>query len=276
VSEATSDSSATPIPRPASEGPVQPSDAERKEIQTFLQADQSRLGDVYRALDRALAPDQIASELKVGTPGFVSNNRRSIKALTKGELPTAPTVALATAQKFRMVLKSKGISTETRLCLEANLTWLERRANDATARAIEVRRAQEQTEEAESRNVAGIYVYSLPHYLRYPYDPISGLTLMKVGRSDSSVMVRFREQTRTTALPEEPLLLRIYRADLSRAAQIEKEFHALLKGGGHGREVCRSAGQEWFVTSTAHLDAMARAWRLPIDVVTETDLPDEA
>jgi hypothetical protein len=48
------------------------------------------------------------------------------------------------------------------------------------------------------------------HYLRFPYDQLSGRTLMKVGRSDRDVIKRFREQIRTTALPEEPVLLRIY------------------------------------------------------------------
>lgn len=128
-----------------------------------------------------------------------------------------------------------------------------RRANDETARVAEVRHAQEQTQAAEARNDTGIYVYALPHYLRYPFEPDSGRTLMKVGRSDRDIIHRFRSQTRTTALPEEPILLRIYRTDGASAALTETYFHRLLDAVDHNRSVTRSAGREWFVTSTRFL-----------------------
>ena len=89
------------------------------------------------------------------------------------------------------------------------------RARAARQRAArldeEEQQASKQTQQAEARNEAGVYVYALPHYIRHPYDQASGRTLLKVGRSDSDVIVRFRSQARTTALPEEPILLRIYR-----------------------------------------------------------------
>ncbi len=154
-------------------------------------------------------------------------------------------MSLGTARKFRSVLKSARLSPAARRCLEANLAELERRANDETARVVEVQRAQEQTEQAEARNETGIYVYALPHYLRYPFEPDSGRTLMKVGRSDSDVIQRFRNQTRTTALPEEPILLRIYRTDQAGAGngQVESDFHRLLEAADHTRIVARTAGE---------------------------------
>ncbi|WP_344504491.1 GIY-YIG nuclease family protein [Dactylosporangium maewongense] len=250
-------------------GPVRPTDAVREEITGLLEQDDSRLGAVYRARRRGLTPDEVAAELQVATSGFVWNVSRTIKALVEGDLPTAPTVALAVSRKFRSILRSSRLSSATRMYLEVNLTELERRSNDEGARVVEARQAQEQTEQAESQNLVGIYVYALPHYLRYPFDPESGRTLMKVGRSDSDVIVRFRNQTRITALPEEPLLLRIYRTDSGDAPSVESDYHRLLEAADHYRSVARTAGREWFVTSLRFLDEVARVMRLPIVVVNE-------
>lgn len=156
-------------------------------------------------------------------------------------------VLLSTARKFRSVLRSPRLSTEARSYIEKNLRELERQANDDAARATEVQIAQEETQIAEARNEIGIYVYALPHYLRYPFDPESGHTLMKVGRSDSDVVARFKSQTRTTALPEEPILLRIYRTGGAAAAPVESDFHRLLEAADHSRTVTRSAGRECFL-----------------------------
>lgn len=118
---------------------------------------------------------------------------------------------MAAARKFRSILRSPRLSPSARSYLEGNLPELERRADNEAARIAEDQLAKEQTEAAEARNDTGVYVYALPHYLRYPVEPSTGRTLMKVGRSDSDVIRRIRNQTRTTALPEEPILPRIYR-----------------------------------------------------------------
>ena len=245
-----------------------------QQLREYLQADDSRLGEVYRGLQRSLTADQIAAELGVATSNFVWNYNQTIRALLEGEVPSAPTVALGVARKFRALSKAK-ISSEVRAYLQASLTELESRANDEGARVVEVERLQEQTEEAEALNEAGVYVYALPHYLRYPFDPATGRTLMKVGRSDSDVIVRFRNQTRTTALPEEPVLLRIYATEAGGNADAEAAFHRLLVAADHSRSVARSAGREWFVTSTRFTDEVARTMKLPIRVVNEAAVEDD-
>jgi len=194
-----------------------------------------------------------------------------VKALLDGNLPTAPTVARGAARKFRSMLRSTTLSAAARSYMQTNLRELERRANDVTARVVEIKHAQEQTQVAEARNDIGIYVYALPYYMRYPFDPHSGRTLMKIGRSDSDVIMRFRNQTRTTALPEEPILLRIYRTDASAAAQIESPFYRLLEAADHSRSVSRSAGREWFVTSTRFLDQVASVMKLSVEAVNDAD-----
>jgi len=264
-----------PVVSPVELGPIRPSDNVRAELVAFLEQDQSRIGEVYRGLQRKLNADQIAAELEVSTSSFVWQYERRIRSLLDGDLPTAPTVAQAVARKFRGMLKTGQWSDACRSYLEHNLIELERRAADESARSAEVQQAKVQTEEAEARNEVGIYVYALPHYLLHPYEPDSGRTLLKVGRSDSDVIRRFREQTRTTALPEEPILLRIYRTEPGGAASVETTFHRLLEAADHHRSVARTAGREWFVTSTRFLDEVARALSLMPVVVNEADVSDD-
>jgi hypothetical protein len=110
------------------------------------------------------------------------------------------------------------------------------------------------------------------HYLRFPYDQLSGRTLMKVGRSDRDVIKRFREQIRTTALPEEPVLLRIYESSLNEMslAIIEKRFHSLLEAADHDRSAARTGGTEWFLTSLKFLDEIGST--LGLQVILNKDI----
>lgn len=92
---------------------------------------------------------------------------------------------------------------------------------------------------------------------------------MKVGRSDSDVIQRFKNQTRTTALPEEPVLLRIYRTGDAPAAEAEADFHRLPEAAQHDRSVARTAGREWFLTTTRFLDEIARVLKLSAEIVND-------
>lgn len=250
-------------------GPVEPSPEVREELIAFLEHDDSRLGEVYRRLQRDMTAEQIAVDLDVATSGFVWSYDRLTRSMLNGDLPTAPSVAQASARRFRSLLKLPGWTDACISYLEHNLVELESRAANEIARGAEVQKAKTQTAAAEARNEPGLYVYALPHYLTYPYEPDSGRTLLKVGRSDSDVIRRFRDQTRTTALPEEPLLLRIYRANPGATASLEATVHRLLEAADHDRSVARTAGREWFVTSTRFLDEIARALSLESVVVTE-------
>jgi hypothetical protein len=139
-------------------GPVRPSPDVEDEITEFIRNDQKRLGEVFRGLDRGLTADEIAAELGVATSGFVWNQSRMIQALTKGDLPTAPTLALVAARTFRRLLRSKQWTPATHSYLERNIAELDRRANDEVARTVEVQQAREQTERAEAKNTPGVYV----------------------------------------------------------------------------------------------------------------------
>ncbi len=243
-------------------------DAERAEIERYLEKDGTRLGDVYRGLLRGLEPEAIAAEAGVDTSNFVWNYSRIIEALLQRKLPQAPTVALQSARRYRTILRAEW-SPAVRQRLTDDLETLERRAADVEALVKEAVTAQEQTARAEETATTGIYVYSLPHYLRYPFDPDTGRTLMKVGRSDRDVIQRMRDQSRTTALPEEPVLLRIYPTGEVDTAETESRIHSTLRAFDHGRTVERVAGREWFLTTTRALDAVADLIGLPSIVVND-------
>ncbi|WP_326547817.1 GIY-YIG nuclease family protein [Mycolicibacterium sp. ND9-15] len=257
-------------------GPIEPTPEVTAEILHHLEhRDATRLWPVYEGLQKGLSAEQIATELEVSTFTFVWNYSQTLNALTNGKLPSSPSMALASARTFRRLLREGDWSEETRKYLQHNMNELQTVADNEAARKVEDEQAQIKTELAEAKNVPGIYVYALPHYLRYRFDA-SGRTLMKVGHSESDPIRRFRNQVRTTALPEEPILLRIYRVPEGRSsAGVEGQFHRLLEAADHYRSVARTAGREWFVTSTRFLDEVAKMLDLEIEVVASSEVDDE-
>lgn len=252
--------------------PEVPSDSVRQELIDFLNEDETRLGQVYRGLDEGLSAEQIAKSLGLATPNFVWNYSAMVTALLDGSLPSGPTVALQVARKFRKIIATADLSAEAVSFLQANQALLESLADNTASLKQEEEQALRATEAAERTRSPGVYVYALPHYLRYPYDPATGRTLLKVGYTENSAIQRFLDQTRTTALPEEPVLLRIYASE--NAQEMEKKFHSVLTAFDHSKEVERTAGKEWFLTTLGHLDAVASALGLPIDIVTDLGSDD--
>lgn len=248
--------------------PVVPPPHVRAEIEEMLRNDPSRTGDCFRAIERDEDAEGMKTAVGSKYPGVVWHYERLIKALRDGDLPTAPTVIRSVSRKFRTVLKSDDLSEDARLVLSSNLVVLDRRAADRARQKEETEAALTATAETEAEAIPGIYVYTLPHYLRYPYDDDSGRTLFKVGRSDRDVIERFRSQTRTTALPEEPVLLRVYPvAEDEASAKAEREFHTTLEAADHDRSTARTGGTEWFLTSVRFLDRIAALLDLPIEEV---------
>ena len=84
---------------------------------------------------------------------------------------------------------------------------------------------------AAENSTPGVYVYTLPHYLKHRVDEETGKTLLKVGHSARDAYYRAGSAGRLTALPEDPILLRIYHA--AESASIEKQFHAWLNAADH-------------------------------------------
>lgn len=263
--------SQAPVPSTEVAGPVVPSPAVREELADALRNDGSALGEVFRQLEAGKS----LAEVRHDIGDYAWNYNRAFRAILDADLPTAPAVLRQTQRPFRRLLRDvPSLSPEAEASLRTNLAAVEARLAEIIARTGEIEDAHHATDEAEAEAIPGIYVYALPHYLNYPVDPVSGHTLLKVGRSDRNVIQRFRQQIRTTALPEDPLLLRIYESTAEDALRQEGQFHSLLEAADHTRSTARAGGTEWFMTSLRFLDAVANTIGLKIHTVFDPEAPE--
>jgi hypothetical protein len=253
-------------------GDVDVSDPAYLEIRAIFENEDSQLADIWRRTRGGETADQIREAYGNALPNFIWNYTRTARAILDGDLPTAPTVSLNAARTLRRILKQYEFTPSTKKVLDTRLAILESNAANPEAKNAEVVGAQEATSKAEDNAIPGVYVYALPHYLRYPYDEESGRTLLKVGMANQSVIKRFRDQIRTTALPEDPVLLRVYPCVEESSKATEATFHRLLVAADHDRSKARTGGTEWFLSSTRFLDEVAST--LGLEVRRVSDLAD--
>ena len=245
----------------------------KAEMEAVLESDPSRLGETFRWDREGLTLEEQADRGGVSTANYGYNNRAVIRALVDGEIPGSPTRALAAARRVRTILKRDDITFELRRDLTDLRAQLMLRAEDPVAQEEENAEAIKATASAEASGTPGIYVYTLPHYLKYPVDPETGKTLLKVGHSATDAYYRAGSQGRLTALPEDPVLLRIYPAEQS--AEVEKKFHEWLRLADHNAARTRRGGNEWFLTSTKFLDHIAASLDLSVRVIVDSEVGDE-
>ena len=239
----------------------------KAEVCAILEADDSLLGRVWRGDQEGMTPEDHAQAAGVKSAGFVYNYRRTIQALIDGNPPTSPSISQNVARVARTWLRHKDLSADLRRDLIELEAEASSRAEDRSAQAIEEQAAIKASVEAESSIESGVYVYTLPHYLRHRFDSETGRTLYKVGHSSSDAYYRASSQGRLTALPEDPILLRIYPTESS--AEIERRFHVWLDSADHAGPRTRRAGREWFLTSLKFLDQIAQSEGLEIRAFNE-------
>ncbi|MBD3947555.1 GIY-YIG nuclease family protein [Nocardioides ganghwensis] len=244
----------------------------RAAVEAILAADDSLTGRIYRYDLEGMSPADIAAAEDNQGVAFVYNYRLQIDALLSGEVPASPWAARSVAAKLRRWLKTLDLSPELRDDITKFEATLQSRAEDPDAQAVEVDKAVAKSKAAENSNTPGVYVYTLPHYLKHRVDEETGKTLLKVGHSARDVYYRAGSAGRLTALPEEPILLRIYEA--AESASVEKQFHAWLNAADHSGTRTRRAGAEWFLTSTKFLDRIAQSLGLDIEIVNEFETGD--
>ena len=252
----------------------------REEVERALGNDKTRLGDVWRRKDKDR--ETIAKELNVSTSGFVSLYRTHIRAIVNGTLPEAPTAAKRCESALRGFAErhQAALSPETHLELQNRASECARRANDPAKWPTEGQKLERRTKAAEEEAVKGIYVYTLPQYLRCPIeishnDETDDRTLLKVGRSGRDVIERFRQQKRSTELPEPPILLRIYVGPKAiNIAEVEGKIRDQLSAADHFRNARRGAGTEWFLTHLKFLDWTAEVFGLDIHFAADVSEDD--
>lgn len=240
------------------------------EIKEALLKDPTRLGDVYRGRLKDKSPEEIAGELGVSTSGFVWNNTRHIRVIESGDYPSGVTMIRQCLSVVRGFLErhAETLSFPAQSLLRDRIRDLDALSGDVSKAVFEDEKVKEKAKVSEAEHQIGIYVYTLPHYYRYPIEPAesedtSDKTFMKIGMSDSDVMKRFRSQQRDTVLPEDPWLLRIYSCE-SDTRSTETEIHEMLRAADHRQVRGKSTGKEWFCTSLTFLDHIARILKLEV------------
>lgn len=244
----------------------------RAAVEAILAEDDSLTGRIYRYDLEGKSPAEIAAAEDNQGVAFVYNYRLQIHALLTGEVPTSPWTARSVAAKLRRWLRVLDLDQRLRDDLTQFEATVQSRADDPDAQAVEVEKAVAKSKAAEDDGTPGVYVYTLPHYLKHRIDEETGKTLLKVGHSARDAYYRAGSAGRLTALPEDPILLRIYPAAESAAA--EKQFHAWLTAADHAGTRTKRAGAEWFVTSTKFLDRVAQALDLEVRIVNDVETGD--
>ena len=226
-------------------------------IDAELDSDERKIGDMWRAQKVDNDTNRIAKEMGWTTVSAVYSYRTYINVL-RGKSPApnnSPTMALQCSRQIKsFILRHPKLSPAAKEILE-------RRRQDCEA----VSEADQEPESIGSEydlpeNQAGVYVYTLPHYINHPVaerpDAISTpRTFLKVGKSDRDINIRIKEQS-STALPERPLILRLYQND-DTPADLEEKIHDMLSASDHNPNDVKGAGKEWFKTNLKFLDAIA-------------------
>lgn len=241
----------------------------RQSLHELLVDASGQLGAAYRA--RAEHPTDSLTELlqytNAANPGALSNRLAVVNAVMNEQMPGGPSVARQAASSVRTLLRRTS-DQDAKAHLTTVIEGLEQVAGDPGAAQAEQSElvAKSAALEAESaarlNEAAGVYVYTYPHYWRYPHVPGTERRLLKVGRTDARAWQRVRSQARSTGAPEDPLLLRVYTAD--DPAGSERTFHRLLDAAEHERSVGFAVGREWFSTTIDFCDEIARALGLEI------------
>lgn len=256
------------------ETPTMNTEEYREEIDKILDEYEHPLGRVWVKWKKEGSDDEkIAEELGLAKSHNVYLYRMAIEVIRKKRrVPDSPSSAQRYARNIRVFRKDckAQLSELVREALERLEEECSRRASDQKAIAEQSREMERETRKQESSGMSGIYVYTLPHYYYCPIEPsndddLNDRTYFKVGQSERDAEKRVKEQS-TTALPEPPLILRIYSSKENNGdiPKIEKRLHKILRAANHKQNREKGAGKEWFLTSLEFLDTVAEIMDLDV------------
>ena len=91
-----------------------PSPDVHAELVSFLEHDETLMGEVYRKKRDGISNDEIQKVQGAAYPNFIWNYQRHIRSLLEGDIATKISVLNETAVHFRRALKFAGISNDTK------------------------------------------------------------------------------------------------------------------------------------------------------------------
>ena len=235
-----------------------------REIDAALEGDTRKIGDVWRSQKEDDDVARIMNEMGWAGPGAVYSYRTYINVLRGATpAPKSPTMALQCCRQIAsFIRRHPQLSAAAKELLDSR-----RQECESNAEEYDEPESITSEDDLSSGDKAGVYVYTLPHYLHHPVrgkpdESSTPRTFLKVGKSDGDIDGRIRQQT-TTALPEPPIKLRTYQGDEGPVV-LEKRIHAMLDAADHNPNREKGAGKEWFLTNLKFLDAIASMLGLKI------------
>jgi len=246
------------------------------ELNQALQASTGVLGKVARAMAEGItSPTELASMGAGANSGHSGNLARVVRYVQDGTPPTAPSRAAKTGRSIGGLLRDNpGLSSEAISYLQALREQVDSIEKNDEARAGEATQLNKASEELTQKveKLGGVYVYTFPTYLMVPAKVDPERFWLKIGQTGRVVEKRVSDQLRSTAMPEDPVILRVYTDPQGEAvgsevdyAALEKKFHKLLMSAGHSKTSARSGGTEWFATTLEFLDEIAETLGLDIE-----------
>jgi hypothetical protein len=247
---------------------TKPKDSVATELQEALLRNQGTVGSTFRLIQEGFEKvSDIVERGSASNAGVVSNDKAAIRAVMDAEIPTSPSRAKGSGRFVGGLLKSNPeFSPDTREYLIHLRDALDDFASDEDAQQVENFEIEKTSQELEKsiEELGGVYVYTFPTYFKNPIKSDPERYWLKIGRTEQIVEFRIASQTRQTAMPEDPWILRVYRSETIAVNELEQKFHKLLVSAGHSRTEARHGGKEWFATNLEFLDEAASLLGLQI------------
>lgn len=255
---------------------LQPRPEVMAEINATLQKSDSGIGRVARAMaEGKTTPAELVAAGAGANTGATWNMARVVRFIQEAVPPKAPSVAAMTGRSIGGLLRENPeLSPEAVAYLQSLRDLVDSIEKDDEAVIGEQTRLKEASEELTQKveKLGGVYVYTFPTYLKVPAKHDPERFWFKIGQSSRVVNKRVSEQLRSTAMPEDPVILRVYTEPKGQSvgsqvdyAALEKKFHNQLMAAGHSKTLAKSGGTEWFATTLEFLDAIAEILRLDIE-----------
>ncbi len=246
------------------------------ELNESLRSSTGVLGKVARAMAEGVtSPSELAKIGAGANSGHAGNLARVVQYIQDGIPPTAPSRAAMTGRSIGGLLRDNPkMSAEAIEYLRLLREQVDNIEKNDEARAGESDQLTKASEELTQKveKLGGVYVYTFPTYLLVPAKVDPERFWLKIGQTGRVVEKRVSDQLRSTAMPEDPVILRVYTDPNSKSGQIEidysvleKKFHKLLMSAGHSKTSARSGGTEWFATTLEFLDEIAETLLLEIE-----------
>jgi hypothetical protein len=235
----------------------------RAELSEALRRNDGKLGIAFELIEKGMSKRQdLIDGGAAANSGAAGNIRVTLEAILDGKMPSGPTVARQSRSSINGLLKNNpDLSDAARTYLDGLRNQLEVIASDPKAiENEEVERVA--TSSNLKRKLAdspGVYVFTLPTFLRVPQKEDPERFWFKIGMTERSSGSRTNEIARSVGLPEDFLIVRVYQHETVSLASLEKKFHRIVESAGHSRAVGERTGTEWFATNLEFLDAIAEA-----------------